>query len=99
MARSSAASRLRRAIESLPPSRHPKRNRPTAARLAPDWLWHELLVSAATLGGSAGARSLLDSPENLSDLSFAKLVALSPARRQTHIGKVLRRAGIRYPAR
>lgn len=62
----------------------------------PDFVWHILLQSFATWGGSRGAEGLINNPDNYDRVTFDRLSMLGPKRRHEAIQRTFRRAGIRY---
>ena len=65
----------------------------------PDFLWHYLLQSFATMGRSAGRRRLIEEPANYERLTYPALLALPDAQRLTVACEVCRTAGLRMPNR
>ncbi len=56
-----------------------------------DFIWHEILLSLATWGGSRGARKL-----NFDALTYRKLSRLPAAKRRSLVAGEFRTAGLRY---
>ena len=65
----------------------------------PDFVWHMLLQSFATLGGSNGYRGLIENQDNYERVNFERLSKLYPKKRHETLQKVFREAGIRYANR
>lgn len=61
-----------------------------------DFVWHILLQSFATWGGSRGAEGLLNNTANYTRVTFDRLSTLYPKKREETLRKVFRKAGIRY---
>lgn len=63
----------------------------------PDFVWHFLLQSFSTWGGTRGFEGLINTPDNYRLVNFHRLSTLSKARRLEAIQRVFRKAGIRWP--
>lgn len=64
----------------------------------PDFLWHLLLQSFATMGRSDAARVFMEEPV-YSTVAYDRLEALSPARRRAQITQAVEAGGLRFPAK
>ena len=74
-----------------------KRGRSEAEDLTrPDFLWNAFLEGMATMGNANGYAGLIENLENYAQVTFDKLVPLSPEERATTIEEVLRRAKVRW---
>ena len=68
------------------------------AQLArPDFLWHYLLQSFATMGRASGWRGLIGNKQNYDKLRFEVLADLAPAARALQVERTCAAAGIRMP--
>ena len=97
-----ARDRLVSAVQALPKEKRPGSGGAPAdwdSSLKDDWLWHNLLLSFATMGNARGAEGLIDKPDNLSRVAYEVLVLLKPEQRRKHVEQVLREAGVRWPSR
>ena len=56
----------------------------------PDFLWHYLLQSFATMGRSAGLEDLLGNPDHYKQLRYDVLAALSPNDREAQVRRICR---------
>jgi len=65
----------------------------------PDFIWHYLLQSFATMGRASGWHGLIGNQDNYRRVTFPALAALSPDAREKHIQQVCRAARIRMPDR
>ncbi len=63
----------------------------------PDFVWHMLLQSFSTLGGSKGYHGLIENQDNYRRVTFDALSALDSDDRATEIREVFRTAKINYP--
>jgi hypothetical protein len=63
----------------------------------PDFVWHMLLESFATLGGTRGYEGLIGNQDNYSRVTFDALSGLDPEERATVILEAFRAAKINYP--
>jgi hypothetical protein len=64
----------------------------------PDFVWHELLGSFATMGSSAGAKGLIHNKANYRRVKFEALKRKgTKSARLAELRKVLRKAGVRWP--
>lgn len=63
----------------------------------PDFLWHILLQSFATMGNSRGQIGLIKTRENYDRLQYRRLAQLDPTKRAEEVSDTCRRAGIRMP--
>ncbi len=64
----------------------------------PDFVWHYLLQSFATMGRASGWKGLLGNPDNYKAVGYKTLAQLAPSARAVHVEVLCRRAGIRMPA-
>lgn len=64
----------------------------------PDFIWHAILCSIATLGNERGYEGLIRNQENYSRVKFDFLLQIPKSKRTSHIEKVLREAKVRMPA-
>jgi thermostable 8-oxoguanine DNA glycosylase len=64
-----------------------------------DFLWHYLLQSFATMGGSAGWAGLIGNKANYSSVTFKAVENLPASDRNREILKVCRAAKLRWPER
>lgn len=64
----------------------------------PDFLWHFLLQSFASMGGIAGARGLIDDRRNYSKIRYELLARLWPEARALQIELTCKAAKVRWPA-
>lgn len=65
----------------------------------PDFVWHFLLQSFATMGGSAGWAGLVGDPANHSRVTFDAIERIPAAKRHGHIRRVCSDAKVRWPDR
>ena len=65
----------------------------------PDFVWHYLLQSFATMGRAAGWHGLIGNQDNYQRVTYAALAALSPEVRAVQVKAVCRAAKIRMPDR
>ena len=65
----------------------------------PDFLWHYLLHSFATMGRTAGADGLIGDPANYERVRYEVLAALQAERRLAWVRSVCRAAKVRMPDR
>ncbi len=65
----------------------------------PDFLWHYLLQSFATMGGSTGWAGLIGNKANYDKVTFNVLRELRPAARERRVLTVCREAKVRWPER
>lgn len=65
----------------------------------PDFVWHMLLQSFATLGGSRGWHGLIGTPHNYDRVTFERLSKHDARERHEVLQNVFRDAGIRYADR
>ena len=63
----------------------------------PDFLWHRLLVSFATMGRATGAKGLIENQSNYRLVKYAALNQLSPPRRKRRVYETCRKAKVRMP--
>lgn len=61
-----------------------------------DFLWHYLLQSYSTRGGSSGWAGLIGNATNYNQLTYEALSSLPDSRRVDHAKHIFRRAGVRY---
>lgn len=64
----------------------------------PDFLWHYLLQSFATMGGAAGAKGLIDNKHNYEKVGYDLLARLWPDARAIQVEQTCREARLRWPA-
>jgi hypothetical protein len=64
----------------------------------PDFLWHYLLQSFATMGRASGWRGLIGNKANYNKLRFETLVKLSPKARRVQVEETSHAAKIRMPS-
>jgi thermostable 8-oxoguanine DNA glycosylase len=64
----------------------------------PDFVWHYLLQSFATMGSSFGWDGLIDNQSNYRRVTFDALAKLSPEERIQVLESTLRSAKVRWPA-
>ena len=62
----------------------------------PDFLWHYLLQSFATMGGASGWDGLIGDKDNYRQVTYAALSDMPPAARLEHIHAVCVKARVRY---
>lgn len=65
----------------------------------PDFLWHYLLQSFATMGRASGAKGLIESPDNYRKVTYEALAALPPSDRSNQVYETCRLAKVRMPAK
>lgn len=65
----------------------------------PDFIWHFLLQSFATMGSSRGWKGLIADKANYDRVTFAALSQLNDGRRVQELEDVLRVAKVRMPKR
>ena len=65
-------------------------------RERPDFVWHLLLQSFSTWGGSRGWEGLIGTEENYQRVTYEALSRLSPEARLKELGGVFATAGVRY---
>jgi len=65
----------------------------------PDFLWHFLLQSFATMGGSAGWAGLVGDPSNYSRVTFEAVERIPATKRHSHIRQACSDAKVRWPDR
>ncbi|MCX7982147.1 MAG: hypothetical protein N2572_04460 [Syntrophales bacterium] len=63
----------------------------------PDFIWHYLLQSFATMGRASGWDGLIANKNNYNKLRYDVLERLSPEERKNQVQRVCREAGIRMP--
>lgn len=63
----------------------------------PDFLWHYLLQSFATMGRAAGQHGLIGKKDNYNRVTYAVLSSLTPDERYAQVHATCRAAGIRMP--
>jgi endonuclease III len=63
----------------------------------PDFIWHYLLQSFATMGRASGSRGLIDNQDNYRRVTYEALSGLTPRRRKKVVHEVCRLAKIRMP--
>jgi hypothetical protein len=73
------------------------RRRGAAELERPDFVWHILLQSFATMGNSRGQYGLIHNRANYDRLRFETLASLEDNQRRTEIEDVCRQAGVRMP--
>ena len=64
----------------------------------PDVLWHELLVSLATMGNARGYDGLIGDEKLYEQVTFDVLSEIAPDDRSGQAETVFREAGVRMPA-
>lgn len=64
----------------------------------PDFLWHYLLQSFATMGRAAGAIGLIDNKTNYNKVRYEALTRLTPSARAAQVETTCRAAKIRMPS-
>ncbi|HEY3853399.1 MAG TPA: hypothetical protein VGO67_03285 [Verrucomicrobiae bacterium] len=64
----------------------------------PDFLWHYLLQSFATMGRAAGWHGLIGNKANYNKLRFDVLAKLSPKARRVQVEETCHAAKIRMPS-
>ena len=64
-----------------------------------DFLWHALLTSFSTMGNARGYEGLIENEDLYQQLTFGAFSRLSPEQREKRADDVLRKAGVRMPAR
>lgn len=65
----------------------------------PDFIWHYLLQSFATMGNAAGWHGLIGNSENYSRITYEVLEKLTPKKRENIVHKTCKAAKIRMPDR
>jgi len=65
----------------------------------PDFLWHALLQSFATMGRTAGQVGLIRNQSNYSRVTYEALAALAPEARATQVREVCVAAKVRMPGK
>lgn len=65
----------------------------------PDFLWHYLLQSFATMGRAAGWHGLIENKQNYSRVTYEALSALTPGERESQTREVCWTAKVRLPDR
>ena len=65
----------------------------------PDFLWHYLLQSFATMGRSAGWHGLIGEPDNYSRITYPALSCISEDQRLREVREVCQAAKVRMPDR
>ncbi len=65
----------------------------------PDFLWHYLLLSFATMGRAAGRHGLIETPSNYERVTNEALAALSARARRKQVEETCRAAKVRMPAK
>jgi endonuclease III len=83
------AAEKRQELESL------KRKRSGLKR--PDFVWHYLLQSFATMGKASGAKGLIHDQDNYQRVTFAALDALTRKKRERQVHEVCHAAKVRMP--
>ena len=68
-------------------------------RARPDFLWHFMLTSFATMGNSRGHAGLMSVPDHMRRLEFQRLVDAPPADRRATIEEIFRLSKIRMPSK
>lgn len=63
----------------------------------PDFIWHYLLQSFATMGKASGAKGLMQNQDNYQRVTFAALDALTPKKRERQVHEVCHAAKVRMP--
>ncbi|MEO5953305.1 MAG: hypothetical protein ABIQ44_12640 [Chloroflexia bacterium] len=62
----------------------------------PDFIWHSFLQGMATMGNANGYAGLIENPENYQQVTFDRLVLLSPEDRLAKISEILGKAKVRW---
>jgi len=65
----------------------------------PDFLWHYLLQSFATMGGVAGWQGLIGNEDNYGQVTYEAVGSLREEKRLEHVTEVCERAKVRYAKR
>jgi hypothetical protein len=65
----------------------------------PDFVWHSLLQSFATMGNARGWDGLIGNEENYNRITFEALSGLDRVERLARLDKVLRASKVRMPAK
>lgn len=63
----------------------------------PDFIWHYLLQSFATMGRASGWKGLIQNEENYRRVTYDTLATLTPEAREAQVRQTCRAAGIRMP--
>ena len=63
----------------------------------PDFIWHYLLQSFATMGRASGWKGLIENRDNYNRVRYEALAALTPTRREKQVHDVCRASKIRMP--
>jgi len=63
----------------------------------PDFIWHYLLQSFSTMGGSTGWNGLIDNKDNYNKVTFSNLDSLNKTEREKLVNRVCRDAKVRMP--
>ena len=63
----------------------------------PDFIWHYLLQSFATMGRASGAKGLIQNQDNYQRVTFATLDALTSKKREKQVHDVCHAAKVRMP--
>jgi thermostable 8-oxoguanine DNA glycosylase len=72
-----------------------KRNRSGLKR--PDFIWHYLLQSFATMGKASGWEGFIKNQDNYQRVTFEALAALTPKMREKQVYEICRAAKVRMP--
>jgi hypothetical protein len=97
-----AKSRLATIVKALAAEKRPEleRHKQGYSDIArPDFIWHYLLQSFATMGRASGWRGLIGNQENYRRVTYPALAALTAKARDGQVRETCRAAGIRMPDR
>jgi hypothetical protein len=100
LTRDQACERLARVLRTLAPLHHDKLEELKTRECEsnrPDFIWHFLLESFATMGSSRGYTGLIDDPSNYNKVTFEALLLLPPPDRRRTLKDTLRLAKVRMP--
>ena len=102
MTNKSRRAKLVRMLKKLDPEMKAKLNelkKENSNLKRPDFIWHYLLQSFATMGNTGGWPGLIGNKQNYNQVTFQALMKLKPPRRALMIERVMRRAKVRWPKR
>lgn len=102
MDRIAAKSRLVRVVRALSAEKHLELERLKEGHsdiARPDFIWHYLLQSFATMGRASGWHGLIGNQENYRRVIYPALAALTLEVRDKQVREVCRAAGVRMPDR
>ena len=100
MKNGAAQSRLLLAVETLAIEKRPELERLKRGRIGlkrPDFIWHYLLQSFATMGRASGSKGLIQNQNNYRRVTYGALSKLTPGRRRKEVHEVCHVAKIRMP--